>query len=159
MKSQSTAQIKKTLLEMEPVELTQLMLRLLKYKKDNKELVSYVLYNSKDEEDFIEQIKSEIDELIEAVKHENSYRLTKQIRKILRTIQKPIKYSGIPYTHVELLVYFCEKIKKYIIHHNHSTVLRNIYLRQLEIIEKTKLKMHEDLQYDYKNRLLDLYDI
>lgn len=144
---------------MEPVELTQLMLRLLKYKKDNKELVSYVLYNAQDEETYIEQIKSEIDEMIDAVKNENSYRLTKQIRKILRTIQKPIKYSGLPNTHVELLVYFCEKIKRFVLHYKHSTVLRNIYLRQLEIIEKTKLKMHEDLQYDYKNRLLDLYDL
>lgn len=156
MKATSTNQIKKTLLELEPVELSTLVLRMAKYKKENKELLSYLLYESADEGQFIESVKSEIDEAFDTLVYSGSYKYTKQIRKILRLIQKPIKYSGLPATQVELLLHFTGKLKPIVEGRYASNVLMNIYIRQVKLIAVAMSKLHEDIQYDYKKQFEDL---
>ena len=145
--------IKKSLLTMEPHELTALCLRLAKYKKENKELLAYLLFESKDEAQYIENLKLEIDAFFDELKFFGAYHYTKQIRKILRLVAKHIKYSATPATEVELLVHFCQRLQKLIVGKHPITALENIYARQVDKIEKSMGKLHEDIQFYFAKDL------
>jgi hypothetical protein len=86
----------------------------------------------------------------------NIYYAKKGLRKILRNLKKQIKYSGQKETEVELLIYFCKKMKASSIRLSSSTVLTNLYQNQIKSIEKAISKLHEDLQYDYGVMLEEL---
>ena len=94
MKASSIAQIKKELQFIEKEELFEIVLRLGKYKVENKELLSYLLFDSHDEEGYIVKIKEYIDFQFEVINRENYYYIKKSIRKILRTTNRFIKYSN-----------------------------------------------------------------
>lgn len=130
-------------------EIIELCLRLSKFKKENKELLTYLLFESSNESDYINTIKVEIDEQFELINTKTYYFIKKSIRKILRTIKKYIRYSKKKETEVELLLYFCKKLINFKPSIQHNTVLKNIYVREMKSIEKKILFLHEDLQYDY----------
>ena len=60
MKAATVKQIKEELNERSPKELVDLCLRLSKFKKENKELLTYLLYEASDEDNFIRELKIEI---------------------------------------------------------------------------------------------------
>ena len=153
MKASSLNEIKNELNESSNTRLIALCLRLAKYKKENKELLTYLLYQAHDEQSYIENIKTEIDTAFEEINLGNNYYIKKSLRKILRNTNKYIKYSGIAQTEVELLIYFCQKIKASIIVIDATQALQNIYLNQLKKINDAMSKLHEDLQYDYNKEL------
>lgn len=150
MKSYSVSEIKKALNELDTADLVNVCLRVAKYKKENKELLSYLMFDCKDESQFIEDIKSELDDLFEHLKDDNNYRLLKQLRKISRTISKPIKYSGIPTSQAEVLIYFTKKLKDITKSKMHLLAYQNFYLQQIKKIETILNKMHEDYRYDFE---------
>jgi hypothetical protein len=135
---------------------TEICLRLAKYKKENKELLAYLLFNAGDEATYISEIKSQIDEQFEGINQSNLYLTKKMLRKILRTTNRFIKYSGAKQTEVELLIFFLKKIKDSGIPYQRNKALENIYLRLILKIQKTIAILHEDLQYDYSEELKPL---
>jgi hypothetical protein len=153
MKSASLAELKKELLSLKPSRLSELILRIAKYKKENKELLTYLLFESDDEKSFIKNIKDEVDQQFEEMNKSNTYLAKKSLRKILRFVNKHIKYSGLKETEAELLLYFCFKAKASGIPIRKNTVLTNLYEQQLKKINKAIDSMHEDLQYDYQQEL------
>jgi predicted CopG family antitoxin len=153
MKAASVAELKKKLGEMPPQVLKELCLRLVKYKKENKELLTYLLFSADDEEGYIQEIKEEMDEAFEEINSANLYWAKKSIRKILRLAAKYIKYSGNKQTEVEVLLYFCRKMLDSGIKFKSSTTLLNLYERQVIKITKALSTLHEDLQYDYADEL------
>jgi len=134
-------------------ELLEICLRLSKFKKENKELLTYLLFESSYEEGYIETVKLEIDEQFELINTNTYYFIKKSVRKILRIIKKYIRYSKKKETEIELLLYFCQKLKAFRPSINNNTVLKNIYLREIASIKKKLLLLHEDLQYDYNLEL------
>jgi predicted CopG family antitoxin len=153
MKTASVAELKKKLSDMPPKVLKELCLRLVKYKKENKELLTYLLFSADDEEGYIQEIKAEMDEAFEEINSANLYWAKKSIRKILRLATKYIKYSGNKQTEVEVLLYFCRKMLDSGIKFKSSTTLLNLYERQIIKINKALSTLHEDLQYDYTDEL------
>ncbi|OIP00893.1 MAG: hypothetical protein AUJ97_07475 [Bacteroidetes bacterium CG2_30_32_10] len=153
MKASSLNEIKNELNESSNTRLIALCLRLAKYKKENKELLTYLLYQAHDEQSYIENIKVEINTAFEDINLSNNYYIKKSLRKILRNTNKHIKYSSIAQTEVELLIYFCQKIKASDIVIDATQALHNIYLNQLKRIKDAMAKLHEDLQYDYNKEL------
>jgi len=149
MQIASVSELKKELSNRPPKELLELCLTLSKFKKENKELLTYLLYERDDEEGFIRGIKLEVDELFENVNRKNYFFIKKGVRKILRTIKKYIRYSKRKDTEVELLIYFCKKMRAFNPTMTRSRVLVNIYKKQVEMIEKKLVKLEEDLQYDF----------
>jgi hypothetical protein len=156
MKSASISELKNELNELPRAEILALCLRLLKYKKENKELASYLLFEAHNEAQFIKNIKEEVDELFLNINSSNLYLAKKTLRKILSVINKHIKYSSKKDTEIELLLYFCNKLKYSKIPFHKSTSLNNIYQRQIVKIKKTVATLHEDLQADYDYYLEDL---
>ena len=83
----------------------------------------------------------------------NLYIVKKSLRKILKSVTKYIKFSGIKQTEVELLIYFSLKMKTAGYANTSNTLLTNLYDQQLIKINKAIEKLHEDLQFDYQKEL------
>ncbi|MCP4460073.1 MAG: hypothetical protein GY816_18925 [Cytophagales bacterium] len=153
MKAASLSEIKKELKSRDSVETLELCLRLGRFKKDNKELLTYLLFEARDEQAFISSIKIEIDGYMEGLNVSNLYYAKKGLRKILRNLNKNIRYSGNKQTEVELLLHFCQVLKKSSIDISRSVQLTNLYDRQIQKIMKALTGLHEDLQADYQYEL------
>src|SRR5205085_10823251 len=107
----SVSEIRQELSNASPKELLKICLRLIKYKKENKELVSFLLFEAADLHSYIEGVKAEIDEQFMQINRSNLYFAKKGIRKILKTTSRYIKYTASKEAETELLIYFCGKIK------------------------------------------------
>jgi len=153
MKAASIKEIKSALEDLPPHELLPLTLRLARFKKENKELITYLVFEANDEQGYIKSVKEAIDEQFEDINHSSLYFVKKSLRKILRLINRYSRYSDETQTGVELLIYFCKKIKDAGIPIKKSTALVNLYEGQLKKIRKEINTMHEDLQYDYLKEL------
>lgn len=158
MKAASLSELKNELKTLNPSQLMDLCLQFAKFKKENKELLTYLLFEASDEDNFILGVKEMMDELYLEVNRYNLYQAKKTLRKILRETNKNIKYSGKKQTEVELLIYYCKKFKASGIKYHSSTVLLNLYNRQLLKIGKSISQLHEDLQYDFLEELKPLLD-
>jgi len=156
MKAVTVKQLKTALNNCSQSEMIELCLQLAKFKKENKELLTYVLFESDYEEGYIETVKLEIDEQFEEINTKTYYFIKKSVRKILRNIKKYIRYSKKKETEIELLLYFCKKLKSLRPSINNNSVLKNIYLREITSIRKKIVLLHEDLQYDYNLALNEL---
>lgn len=156
MKTATVTEIKKELKFRSTEEVQQLCLRLSKFKKENKELLTYLLFEASDEETYIQNVKNEIDTHFQNITHTNFYYIKKSVRKVLRETKKYIRYSQKKETEVELLLYFCEQLKSFKPSIQRNTTLKNLYDRQLDFIDKKIEKLHEDLQYDYTIEIEEL---
>ncbi len=149
MKAATLNELKLELTELPPKRLLEITLRLGRFKKENKELLTYLLFEAHDEAAYIKSIKEEIDNQLTIMNKSNIYLVKKSVRKILRTINKYIRYSNLKETEVELRIYFCNEIKKFGLPIKKSQQLINLYQNQLKKINATISKLHEDLQHDY----------
>ena len=156
MKTATVTQLKKDLQNRDENELLNLCLRLARFKKENKELLTYLLFESDYEPGYIESVKEHIEQQFEAINTKNYYWMKKGIRKILKATKTYIRYSGNKETEIQLLLFFCEKMNEVQPGIRNNNVLRNLYLRQKEYIEKKIEALHEDLQLDYTNALENL---
>jgi hypothetical protein len=153
MKAASINELKNELKMLPQEQLLDICLHLAKYKKDNKELITYLLFEAHNEEGYIKSVKELVIEQFQDINKSNLYFAKKTIRKILRTVGKFIRYSGSHQTEAELLLFFCKQIINSEIPIRKSPALNNLYQRQIQKIEKAVSTLHEDLQYDYKEEL------
>ena len=153
MKAATITEIKKELNTLEPSKVVEICLRLAKFKKDNKELLTYLLYESNNEAAYINAVKYDVDEQMAAINKWSIYYIKKSLRKILRTLDRQIRYSGNKETEAELRIYFCQKLLTENIPVKRSRVLSNLYAGQIKKIKSAVSKLHEDLQYDYNVEL------
>lgn len=153
MKAVTITQIKKELNLLNEADKTELLLKLARFKKDNKELLTYLLFEAEDENGYIELIKEEIDYLFSEVRTSHYYYMRKGVRKVLSRVKKYIRYSKLKTTEAALLLHFCENLKTLEPSYSNSTQLRNVFDRQVISIQKAISTMHEDLQYDYHKEL------
>lgn len=156
MKASSVSEIKKELSQLKPVELLEVCMKLARFKKENKELLTYLLFESYNESEFIENLKKEVEEQFLEINKTNYYFIKKSVRKILRNINKHIRYSGKKETEIELRIHYCKMLQKIKPSISQNVVLVNIYQRQIELIKKTISTLHEDLQFDYEQNMEEL---
>jgi hypothetical protein len=149
MKAATVHEIKLELSSIKQGELTALCLRLAKFKKENKELLTYLLFEAHDEKGFIAGVKKEIDELFAEINQSQLYFAKKSLRKIVRIINKYCRYSDSKETEVELHLHFCMVLKESSIPIKQNAVINNLYQSELKKINAVIKTLHEDLQYDY----------
>src|SRR4030095_6296068 len=149
MKASTINELKQELVNTPASTLIELCLRLARFKKENKELLTYLLFEAHDTSTYIQSVKDAMALQFADINKSNVYFVKKTLRKILRTAKKYIRYSGLEIVEVELLIYFCESMKELNISIDKNPVLLNIYLNQLKNIHKALNSLHEDLQYDY----------
>jgi len=153
MKAVTVKELKTELSHKSHQEILDLCLQLSKFKKENKELLTYQLFEADNQNKFINNIKLEIDEEFDLINTKTFYFIKKSVRKILRRIKTYIRYSKNTETEVELRLYFCSKLKNFNPPLKYNKVLNNLYLREIEAIKKKVATLHEDLQYDYNLEL------
>jgi len=152
-KPASVSEIRKELRMVHPDRLVELCLAMAKYKKDNKELLAYLLFNSDDELEYCKEVKAELGELFEALNTSTPFFAKKTLRKILRTITKHVSFSGSKRVEVELLVFFCKNMRASGLRIKYNPTLLNMYERQIAKITKSLATLHEDLQADYADEV------
>ncbi len=149
--------IKKEIQHLQPEQLAELCLRLVRYKKENKELLAYLLFEAGNESAFIEQVKAEVGFMLSQLPS-HSYLASKSARKVLRLISKYVKFIGSKQAEIDLLMNFCFNYLQYINKNTSYKPLRMILTRQVQKININIKKLHEDLQFDYSqeyNKLLE----
>ena len=156
MQTATVSELKKELATRSPKELLEICLTLSKFKKENKELLTYLLYEASNEENYIEEVKQTIDTDFAAIATTRFYLVKKQIRKILKNTKKHIRYSKKKPTEIELLLHFCKTLQSSYPAFHRSRVLQNMFDTQVRMIERKIEKVHEDLQYDYTIELEEL---
>ncbi|SDK72736.1 hypothetical protein SAMN04488034_101247 [Salinimicrobium catena] len=148
MKPASVKELKDELKHRSPRELLEIVLRLSRFKKENKELLTYLLFSAADEEGYIEAVKQEMDEQFQEINRSSYYFMKKSMRKILRNVKKFSRYSGKKETETELLIYYLQKMDSFSPSIHRNKTLQNLFDRQLALVKKNIPKLHEDLQYD-----------
>ena len=150
MKAASVQEIKQQLKELNKQELANICLRLVRYKKENKELVTYLLFEEQDQDAFIMEIKKEIDEGFSDMNTNNLFFAKKTLRKLLRIINKYIRFSGTKTVEVEIRMHYLTNFKGLRLPWQKAPVMVNLYKGQIKKIRAAIDTMHEDLQYDYQ---------
>jgi hypothetical protein len=155
-KTPTIAVIKKQLSVAEPPELIELCLTLAKFKKENKELLSYLLFDKADLNQYTDDIKAQNAIAFSEINYSNYYFMKKGIRKILKNVNKYIKFTKNKEVEIELLMDFCLHLKRIKPSIFKNSALTNLYDRQVKLILKAVDTLHEDLQYDYLLKIKQL---
>ncbi|MDN3548294.1 hypothetical protein [Mucilaginibacter aquaedulcis] len=140
--------IKKEIQHLPHEQLGELLLRLARYKKENKELLAYLLFEAHDQVAFIEKVKAEAGFMFSQLPA-LSYTAAKSMRKILRLLSKYVKFIGTKEAEIELLINFCVNYVEYADRRTNYKPIRLILIRQVEKIKGLIGKLHEDIQFDY----------
>ena len=153
MKINSISELQKELCTLKPKQVFEIALKIAKHKKENKELLAYLLFFANNENAYVENLKIEIDTLFSEINRKSAYTTKKGLQKVVRIMNRYINYSEIQQTELELRIYFCKKVNTQRISLDISPIISNLYYREIEKIKAVYSKLHEDLQYDYKNEL------
>jgi hypothetical protein len=152
METAGIKELRQSLSGLKQKELVEICTRLVKYKKENKEYVSYLLLFNEDEEGFIRAVKKEINEAFSGINDSNTYYLMKSGRKILKATNKYCRFSLKTETEVELLIHFTGQF----LHRGkmaNSLAAARFLERLIARIRKKIGLLHEDLQFDYQQVL------
>ncbi|MFT4022824.1 MAG: hypothetical protein QM664_03445 [Flavihumibacter sp.] len=153
MKAATVNEIKTALESLSHPQLEALCLRFVKFRKENKELATFMLFESDNLNGYIQEAVSEMEAGFAAINKSNLYIAKKSLRKLLREANKHIRYTGSKTAEVELLTAWCRLLRKSGIAFDRSTTLLNLYHSQFKKIRKTIEGLHEDLQRDYTRAL------
>jgi hypothetical protein len=159
MKAATIHEIKQELKNHTPAALAELCIRLARFKKENKELLTYLLFEAHDEQTYIAGVKAEIDESFAQLPHANTHLTKKSLRKILRATNKYVRYTASKTAEVELLLHYCTKLKNSGLLATTGTAINNVYTQQLKKLNDAVAALHEDLQHDYAKCIAPLSQV
>lgn len=156
MKAAGINEIKQELATLPPKRVQELCLRLAKFRKENKELLNYLLFEAHNEHEYIESIKKEINDQFWNLPRGNMFIIKKGVRKILRSITKYSKHTATKDSEIEMLIHFCKNLNNSAIPFRANKALSNLYDQQLKKLNMLAEQVHEDLRFDYKKQLEQL---
>jgi copper chaperone CopZ len=149
MKAATVHEIKEALQALPPNKLVDITLRLAKFKKENKELLSYLLFESEETDRYVGELKLEMEAEFASMNVSHVYFAKKTLRKILRNVNKQARYIGNKESETALLLHYLRLLKDSGLPVQKTPVLMNLYLTQLKKTKKLIESLHEDLQYEY----------
>lgn len=152
MKAASIAEIKKQLVKLDQGQLFEIILRLARFKKDNKELLTYALFLSANEAAFAGYLCEEIREQFQVSPNMHK----KTLRKTIRVMDKCLRFSGSKETELTVRVCFCRSLISSETPFRDRKVMFNMYAAQIKKIKKLIEAYHQDLQHDYWQEFKDL---
>lgn len=153
MKAATIQEIKQELLALPHSKIAEITLRLARSKKENKEYLTFLLFESHNISGYIESVKKEMETEFLDINTSNIYFAKKTIRKVLRITNKYIRFPNSKLVEAELLLHFCKLVKDSGIRIEKNPALKNLYQNQLRKIGKAMEELHEDVNYDL-NKLL-----
>lgn len=159
MKTASVSDIKKELAQRSVKELQELCLQLIKFSKLNKEFASYQLFMAGDSTLFLQECKEAITFQIDWIRGSRNHIVKKSLRKVLKEVQKNIKFMDDKEAELQLLLHFCREMSLGELYFRQDRVVQNIYFTQLKKADKILNSLHEDLQYEYRSEYEQLMNI
>ncbi|MCO8123512.1 hypothetical protein NHH03_17325 [Stieleria sp. TO1_6] len=152
MKAATISQLKKELVKLDHEDLLDVCVRLAKFKVESKELLTYLLMKADDEIGYAEELCDEIDRQLNVPGKIHK----KTLRKVVRWMDKSLRFSGEKETELQVRIHFCRRIKDKRISFGGCRVSENMYATQRKKIDKAIDKVHPDLQFDYNHQLSGL---
>lgn len=149
MKAASIAELKKGLVRLDHGELLDACLRLARFKKDNKELLTYLLFLAEDEQAFANSICKEIDEQFSLTPNAHK----KTLRKVIRWINKCMRFTKVKDTEIQVRLHFCRSLRSSKTPIRTSKVVVNMYNGQLKKVRTIIAKLHEDIRSEVENEI------
>lgn len=149
--------LKKELQQLSAPELVTHLTRIAKFKTENKELLNFLLFYQENTDDYANEIKNIIKESFEELNY-SDYTKIKQIRKLVRIINKHLKFMADKKQEAELLLFFCNQFIDKNIYRTKLKALNTIFIRQFSRISKCIDKLESDFQFDYNRELENLID-
>ena len=156
MKAASLNDLKQELSALPPKKVLEICLRLAKFKKENKELLSFLLFDADNEHGYVESVKNEMDELFGELPRSNWFATKKSLRKILRLVGKYSKHVANKESEIDMLMHFCIKMKALGHHFYYNQAFTNMYLLQVKKLKALVKLVHEDIRFDYEKQLEQL---
>ncbi|MFD1631957.1 hypothetical protein [Pseudopedobacter beijingensis] len=140
--------IKKELIHLEYNELSEIILKISKFKTENKEFLNYLLFYQDQPEVYIEELKTLITDSFNDLNGAD-YQKLKKLRKVVRLLNKHLKFVAIKRYDVEMSIFFCNLFIENKLLKTRLKALQNIFLRQIIKAQKLTEKLDEDLKFDY----------
>ncbi|MGF1636976.1 MAG: hypothetical protein ACFCUU_07880 [Cyclobacteriaceae bacterium] len=156
MKIASLSEIKKELNRLTNLELLGILLDLAKFSADNKKYLFFKLYERDNPGIFLEMVQEELAEAFHNANTNNYYYTKKSAQSIRKTLNKYLKLTKDKTQQIDLIVYFCELMLEFNFLNFGHPVIENIYYAQLGKIDKLVAGLHEDLQFDYQEKIVEL---
>lgn len=153
MKAASITELKRELEKRSNANLITYCLRLSKFKKENKELLTFLLFEEDDISKFIEAVKVDVIDLFKEINPKHVYFIKKGVRKILRSVNKFVRIAASKQAEAEMLIQFCNSFKELPSSATGNKQLSKLYDTQIKKIEVTLSTLHPDLQFDLKKQL------
>ena len=156
MEIPSLAELKKDLSYLSEKELITFITDLAKFSRENKAFLYFKL-NERDQPNlFVDSVKEELDESFQTANTKNYHLGKKAAQAIRRKLNKALKLSKNKADQVELIIYFCEELKKYGYLKFKHPVINNLFQVQVGKAKKLIAGLHEDLQSDFSYRIEEL---
>ena len=152
MKAATISQLKKELVKLDHGDLLDVCVRMAKFKVESKELLTYLLMKADDEIGYANDLCSEIDQQLNTPGRIHK----KTLRKVVRWMDKSLRFSGDKETELQVRIHFCRRIKDKRISFGNCRVSANMYATQLKKIDKVIDKVHPDLQFDFNQQMSGL---
>jgi hypothetical protein len=143
---------KKELQQLSKTELEAICLRFARYKKENKELLEFVLFHQGNPQAYSDALKDELEEVFTSLTGAN-YSDAKKLRKITKALNKHAKYMQNPSLEVDLWIWFCYAYCDSMAAKSTAQVIRNFFVKAILKVEKIQCKLHEDLAFDVAQEL------
>lgn len=155
MRPASIHEIRNQLQHLSPEELKDLIIRLARFKQENKGLITYRIFDSLDEDAFVVSVQQMIREVFIGI-NPAPYLAKKTIRKAIRIGNQAIKYSGIPTTEISILCCLMDEMRTSAVDVSSSPVLINLARGLNKRAQRCFDTLHEDLQFEYRTQLQNL---
>lgn len=141
-------EIRKELEAQSPKELIAIIQRLARFKKDNKELLTFILFEAHDLDAHLATVREELLASMLDIHPDRVYIAKKTIRKTLRIAAKHIRLIGSKQAEAEIRLYFCRLLGQSGLPIDRNPVLSRLFLTQLRMARTAISSLHEDLQWE-----------
>lgn len=153
MQIPSLSEIKKELSYLNEKEVNELLLDIVKFSRENKAYLYFRLYSRDNPGLFVEMVQQELEEEFAKANRSNSYYVKKSSQTIRRKLNKNLKLSKNKTDQIDLILFFCEKLKEYGYLKSRNPIVDNLYQVQLGKAKKLISGLHEDLKWDYEMKM------
>ncbi len=149
MKAASIAELKKELVRLDSGELLDACLSLARFKKDNKELLTYLLFLCQDEQGFANSLCDEIDEQFSLTPNAHK----KTLRKLIRWMNKCLRFTKVKDTEIRVRLHFCRALRSSKTPIRRTKVVTNMYNGQLKKVRSVIEKLHIDIKSEVEREI------
>jgi hypothetical protein len=129
-------------------ELINIIQRLARFKKENKELLTFLLFEAHDIDTHLAAVREELLASMLDIHPDRVYLAKKTIRKTLRIANKHVKLIGSKSAEAEIRLHVCRLLQQSSLPIDRNPVLLRIFQTQLRTARKAIAALHEDLQWE-----------